>query len=202
MSTKIKICGLTRPEDIDFVNEARPDYIGFVFAKSRRQVSKETAKKLRERLHPSITPVGVFVNADVNEMASLANEGIISIIQLHGQETKKTCEILRKLTDAPLIKAIRADHGLSRKDYDYPLCSHLLFDNGSGGTGKTFSWDNIPDQEKPYFLAGGLSPENLAGIRSVHPAPFAVDLSSGVETDGKKDRLKIYQAVEIIRNLQ
>ena len=105
--TKIKICGLTRTEDIEMVNEFLPDYIGFVFAKSRRQVSAEQAKELKNKLRPAIKAVGVFVNEKPENIAEIANQGIIDLIQIHGDEDAAYCAQLRKLTQAPIIKVVR-----------------------------------------------------------------------------------------------
>lgn len=195
--SKIKICGIKRECDIDYINEALPDYTGFVFAKSRRQVSFDVAAKLRSRLNKSITPVGVFVNAPIDEICFLHREGIIDIAQLHGQEDALYIEKLKEKIDCPLIKALKID-----KDFDRSILSTLnvdyfLFDNGAGGTGKTFDWSLMPKTKKPFFLAGGLNIKNIDAAISQHP--FAVDLSSGVETDGLKDREKILEIVSRIR---
>lgn len=189
--SKIKICGIKRECDIDYINEAMPDYIGFVFAKSKRQVSHEVAAKLRAKLNTAIIPIGVFVNAPMEEIVSLYNEGIIHMAQLHGQENSTYIEKLRSQTDCPLIKALKID-----KDFDSSILSTLnvdyfLFDNGTGGTGKTFDWSLMPKTEKPFFLAGGLNAQNIDAAIAYNP--FALDLSSGVEINGFKDREKILE---------
>lgn len=196
--SKIKICGIKREADIDYINEALPDYMGFVFAKSKRQISFLTAAKLRAKLDQSVTPVGVFVNAPVDEICSLYQEGIIAMAQLHGQEDASYIETLREKIDCPVIKALKID-----KDFDCSILSTLdvdyfLFDNGAGGTGKMFDWNFIPKTEKPFFLAGGLNIQNIDAAIAKHP--FAVDISSGVEVDGRKDRKKILEIVKRIRN--
>lgn len=197
--TRIKICGLTRPEDIDFVNEAKPDYIGFVFAPSKRQVDEKQALALRKRLAPGIEAAGVFVDAPISQILELGERSIIDYVQLHGSEDPAYIKALRQHTHLPLIKAVSMSkpfdpRQLERLDVDY-----LLFDQGSGGSGKTFDWKRIPRTGKPFFLAGGLNPDNLSqAIRAVKP--FAVDLSSGVETGGRKDREKLLQAVRSVRN--
>ncbi len=197
--SKIKICGLKREADIDYVNEALPDYAGFVFAKSRRQVSFEIADKLRSKLNKSITPVGVFVNAPIEEICSLYQEGIIDIAQLHGQEDSSYIKKLKEKIDCPLIKAFKID-----RDFDESILStfdvdYFLFDNGAGGTGKTFDWSFMPETEKEFFLAGGLNIQNIEAAIAYHP--FALDLSSGVEIDGFKNREKIIEIVSRIRQL-
>jgi phosphoribosylanthranilate isomerase len=198
--TKIKLCGLTRPCDIEWANALMPDYIGFVFArKSRRCVSPETAKALREGLDAGIRAVGVFVNEAPEVVAALLNDGIVDVAQLHGGENADYIRTLRKLTDRPLIQAFRVE---SRADLDRARRSsadHILLDNGAGGTGTAFDWALLKEFDRPYFLAGGLSPENVAqAVKAVHP--FAVDVSSGIETDGVKDYKKMTAFVNAVRH--
>lgn len=196
---KVKICGLFRDCDIDYVNEALPDYIGFVFAKSRRQVSAEWAEVRRPRLRSEITPVGVFVNESLENVAKHLNNNIIEMAQLHGAETEKYIQDLKALTNKPIIKAVRV---LSEEDIEtaqHSLADYLLLDNGAGGTGQSFDWSLVSQVKKPFFLAGGLKAGNLEqAIAATNP--YAVDLSSGVETDGLKDRKKILEIVRRIRN--
>lgn len=197
---KIKICGLKRPEDIRAVNDTKPDYCGFVIEvpKSSRCVSREQVRELTAMLDEKIQPVGVFVNAPEKLVAQLLNEGTIAIAQLHGQEDDSYIRRLRELTGKPLIQAfsIRSLEDVERAVNS--MADYILLDQGGGGTGKTFDWSLVSAMKRPFFLAGGLSEENLeAAIRQVHP--WAVDLSSSLETDGKKDAGKIRRAVEIIR---
>lgn len=194
--TKIKVCGLTRPQDIDYVNEAMPDYVGFVFADSRRQISPINAAKLKTKLNGGIQSVGVFVNAPREEIVTVCREGIIDLIQLHGQENNDYMINLKQLTGLPIIKAISVKPGVELKAV---AADYYLFDQGKGGTGQRFDWDLMPDTQKPFFLAGGLNPENLKeAIKQVRP--YAVDLSSGIEQGGIKNREKILQAVRSVRN--
>ena len=198
--TKIKLCGLSRPCDIEWANALMPDYIGFVFAKkSRRYVAPERAKTLREELDSGIRAVGVFVNEAPETVAALLNGGVIDIAQLHGSEDEAYIRALRRLTDRPLIQAFRMDgvHDLERARES--SADHILLDNGAGGTGSAFDWAVLKGFDRPYFLAGGLAPENVAqAIDALHP--FAVDVSSGVETDGVKDVLKMTAFVDAARN--
>lgn len=198
---KIKICGLFRSEDIKYVNEALPDYIGFVFAESRRQVSPEKAAELRRMLSPDIRAVGVFVNANIDFIADLVHNSIIDVVQLHGSETPEFAEELRKHLPkgTPIIKAFSVScSGDIAAAKAFP-CDHMLLDNGKGGTGKAFSWEllkaNSPDN---VFLAGGISTENID--YAVRLRPYCVDVSSGAETDGVKDREKIMKLVQTVRN--
>jgi phosphoribosylanthranilate isomerase len=196
--TKVKICGLTRPCDIDAVNEAKPDYIGFVFALSRRRVSFKTAGELRERLSANILPVGVFVDEPIENIITLIRSDIIEIIQLHGGETEEYIAELRSMTDAPLIKAVSVTQAEDAARFNGSRADYLLLDNKVGGSGKTFDWDLIGKPRKPFFLAGGLGLENIDRAVS-QIKPFAVDISSGSETSGFKDRDKIISIVGRIR---
>lgn len=206
---KIKICGLSRPEDIEYVNEARPDYCGFIIQvpASRRNVSAEQLCRLRERLSDRIRAVGVFVKADPALPEALLRDGVIDIAQLHGQEDEIYAERLRERTGKPVIKAfsVTAQEDLERA---FSSCADMvLLDHGKGGTGETFDWAVLEkyraggkEPEKPFFLAGGLGPDNISeAVRRCRP--FGVDLSSAVETDGKKDREKIMAAVAAVRSI-
>ena len=196
---KIKLCGLSRPCDIEWANALMPDYIGFVFArKSRRYVSPTIARELRGKLNPAICAVGVFVNEIPEAVAMLLNDGIIDIAQLHGGEDEDYIKTLRKLTDKPLIKAFRVD-GPSDLERAYrSSADHILLDSGAGGTGTAFDWALLKEFDRPCFLAGGLSPENVVRVvKAVHP--FAVDVSSGIETDGVKDYNQMTAFVSAVR---
>ena len=201
--TKIKICGLRRMEDVQAVNEAKPDFCGFIIEvlKSFRSVTADQVKELAVGLDRDIQAVGVFVNAPETLAAELLNQGIISMAQLHGQEDETYIRRLRKLTDRPLIKAFSVR---TRKDAEKAMEStadYILLDQGSGGTGIPFDWSLLPVLERPFFLAGGLGEDNLErAVRRFHP--YAVDLSSGVETDMWKDPVKIKKAVDILRRFR
>lgn len=197
--TKIKICGLFRPEDIEYVNEALPDYIGFVFARSRREVTGDAAARLREKLDPRIKAVGVFVDAPPEEVLQLLKRGVIDIAQLHGKEDSGYILKIKQEAQKPVIKAVSvASEEDIRKAEEIPA-DYLLFDHGKGGTGKVFDWSLVQGCRKPYFLAGGLNTENIeAALASL--SPFAIDTSSGVETDGRKDRDKILEIVRRVQN--
>lgn len=186
-------------EDISYVNELRPDYIGFVFLKGRaRYVSPEQAGSLRKELDISIPAVGVFVNEPVEQVAALLNDGTIQMAQLHGNEDKAYVKALRNLSSGPIIKAfiIKTKEDME-KALTFP-CDYLLLDNGLG-TGESFDWSLLENIERPFFLAGGLHSENVKdAIHLIHP--FAVDVSSGVETEGKKDYEKIKAFISAVRN--
>lgn len=196
--TKTKICGLKSMDDISYVNELKPEYIGFVFLKGRaRYVTPFQAAEMQRALDPIITPVGVFVNEPVSQVASLFQNGIIRIAQLHGNENEAYVKELKDLCNCPVMKAFIVK---TKEDVEKALafpCDYLLLDNGMG-TGETFDWSLIRSIEKPFFLAGGLNVENVAkAIELTHP--YAVDVSSGVETDGKKDYEKIKTFLNTVR---
>ena len=199
--TRIKLCGLTRPEDIEAVNEWQPDYIGFVFAKnSRRYVTGERAAELKKALHPGIRAVGVFVREEAEIVAGLLNEGIIDLAQLHGGEDEEYIRRLRGLTDRPLIKAFRMEE-TPIEEIRNSTADLVLLDSGSGGTGSVFDWNLLKEVERPYFLAGGLGLENICEAVRMWK-PFGVDVSSGIETEGVKDREKIKQFVCSVRDAE
>ncbi len=200
--TRIKICGLKRPTDIDYVNAALPDYAGFVFAGSKRRVSPEQAAALRARLDARITAVGVFVDEPVDNILTLLNQSVIDVVQLHGDEDAEYIGALRKACQGlTVIKAVRVDSADRIREACELDADFLLLDNGAGGTGNVFDWSLIKEAEpiaKPFFLAGGIGADNVrAAVEEVNP--FGVDMSSGVETDGVKDFDKIRKVVSLLR---
>jgi len=201
--TRIKICGLTREEDIAAVNRCLPDYIGLVFAESRRRVSPEQARRLRAGLDVRIKAVGVFTNAPVPFIVELCEQGIIDVVQLHGDESEAFIHSLKQEIDCPVIKAVRVQTREQILQAHELASDMLLLDTYQpgqyGGSGKTFDWKLIPVLQKRFFLAGGLEASNIEqALRECHP--FGIDISSGVETDGVKDEAKIRQIMAIIRS--
>lgn len=191
--TRIKICGMRRYEDIHFANELLPDYIGFVLTEGfRRSITPETASRLKKGLSGRIRAVGVFVNDSADKINLLFESNVIDIAQLHGDESPEYCRMIK----APIIKYFNCSHGvpddLDKYDVDY-----FLLDSGTG-TGRAFDWSNIPKTNKPFFLAGGISEINVKqAIDTVKP--FAVDVSSSVETNGYKDYTKMKRFMEMAR---
>ena len=206
---KVKICGLRREEDICCVNAYLPDYIGFVFyPNSKRYVTGEQAQKLKEKLDPCIRAVGVFVNADPDEVIALLQKNIIDIAQLHGQESEEELRKIREQTGKPVIRALKVTEETNLQEAYQTDADYILLDNGMG-SGKPFPWDVILKQlaqeelqekisRKPFFLAGGIDPENMERAAEAF-RPYALDLSSSVETDGVKDPEKIRKLMETIR---
>jgi len=202
--TKIKICGLTREEDIKSVNLWLPDYIGFVFCKSRRQIDPNQAGKLKKLLDERIRAAGVFVNAPLDFIERLFYDGIIDIVQLHGDESPAYISKLKNRIPCPVIKAVRVKNADQILKYEKFPCDILLLDayveGFYGGSGKTFDHSVVPKLNKEFFIAGGLNMENIERtIKMLEPC--GVDISSGVETNGIKDDDKISKIVRMVRSL-
>ena len=201
ITTKIKICGLMRESDIIAVNRSHPDFAGFVFAKSKRQITLAQAAAFRSLLDHSIPAIGVFVNEDPEKILDICNAGIIQWIQLHGQESEETIQYLKarlkqSKQSCPIIKAVSVQTAQDIRLAETLSCDYLLLDHGSGGTGQSFDWSSIPHISKPFFLAGGLNQTNIKTARHYHA--YCLDVSSGAETNGKKDAEKIHSLVEAV----
>lgn len=196
--TQIKFCGLSRPCDIKAANDLNPDYIGFVFAKeSRRAVTTGQAAELKGILDPHIKAVGVFVNEDPETAAQLLNSGIIDMAQLHGDEDESCIRRLRLLTHKPIIQAFRIGAECDGVRVEASTADVVLLDSGAG-TGALFDWNLAEKIQRPYFLAGGLDPENV-GQAVKRLKPYAVDVSSGIESEGVKDINKMAAFAAAVR---
>ena len=196
--TRIKLCGLKRQCDIDYVNELLPDYIGFVFwQKSKRNVDFETARSLRQRLNDGITPVGVFVNEKTENIEYLVKENIIDMVQLHGSEDNDYIEELRKKVSCPIIQAFQIKTAEDIEAAKNSIADYIMLDSGTG-SGVTFDHSLISGIDRKFFLAGGLDSENVYDKIALY-TPFAVDASSSLETDGIKDKKKMAAFVEAVR---
>lgn len=201
MKTRIKICGLRTFADIDLMNELLPEYCGFIinYPKSIRSLSPLMVRELTCRLDRAVMPVGVFVNSPIELPVRMLREGTIGAAQLHGQEDEEYIRQLQKSTGRPVIKAF---HLRSPKDVlaaEACAADYILLDHGLGENGRTLDWGELPQLSRPWFLAGGLTPDNaLQAAREAKP--FAVDFNSGLETCGFKDPEKTRQAVSAIRN--
>jgi phosphoribosylanthranilate isomerase len=194
--TRIKVCGLSRAADIEAVNAARPDYAGFILdvPSSHRSVTPHEAAALIAGLDPGITPVGIFVDQTVDEVVTAARIAGIAVIQLHGVEDDTAVEQLRQLTDLPVWQAFKVNGPETLEAAARSSADLVLLDNGAG-SGQCFDWTLISSFTRPYLLAGGLTASNIPDALAVL-APFAVDLSSGVETRRHKDPDKVLQAVQ------
>lgn len=196
---KIKFCGMMRPEDIAAANAVRPDCVGFIFwPKARRYVAPEQAAVMRSKLLPGIRAVGVFVDEDPEKIRDIAARVPLDMIQLHGSETEETITKVKEAAGLPVMKAfvIRSADDLKRAEKS---CADLVLLDSGKGSGRTFSWELLRAFSKPYFLAGGLTPENVGeAVRTYHP--YGVDASSSLETDGKKDPAKMRAFAAAVRS--
>ena len=192
--TKVKICGLSNIEAVETAVSAGADYIGFVFAPSKRQVTVEQATELAEIIPANVKKVGVFVSPSRAELLEAVDKVGLDFVQVHGQVVDKLFENL----PCASIQAVQVDGDghVPNSQADY-----LLFDAPVAGSGQTFDWGRLDTTElaQPFFIAGGLNEDNV--VRAIqHFSPFAVDVSSGVETDGQKDHEKIRRFIERVKN--
>ena len=196
--TELKICGLSRLEDIIAVNRHGADYAGFVFfEKSKRYVDPYKANELISLLRADIKPVGVFLDEPLDNVVRIARITGVELIQLHGHESEEYVEYVKRTLDRPVIKAYKASEEGALEKAAQSSADYVMIDSGAG-SGKKFDWSILKDFKRDYFLAGGLDPESVGeAIRMLEP--FAVDVSSGVETDGIKDEKKIAQFIEAVR---
>lgn len=201
--TKIKLCGMSRLEDIDAVNELKPDYIGFIFwNKSFRNISLEKAIELKNALDKDIKSVGVFVDEDLDTVLNIYNAGVMDLIQLHGSEDNDYINKLKQIVskDTIIIKAFKADSKESIEKANSSTADYVIFDPGKG-EGMTFGWDILKYATRPYFLAGGLNALNVKDA-IIKLNPYAVDVSSGIETDKLKDKDKMKNFVNAVREFE
>lgn len=199
---KLKICGLTCEADVAAVNKVKPDFAGFVIEVPgrRRSVTPEQVKVLVKGLSEETLPIGVFVDAPPELPISLLRDGTLWAAQLHGNEDEDYIEKIQNMTGKPVIKAFSIKTPEDVKRALRSPADYILLDQGAGGTGETFDWDLVPPVKRPFFLAGGLAPENLrTAIAKLHP--WAVDISSSLETDGKKDPAKICRLSKMLKQI-
>ena len=211
---KIKLCGMMKPCDIEYANRVKPDFVGFVFANTRRKISAAQAKQFREALDAEIPAVGVFVNEDISVITSLVQDGCIDMIQLHGEEDADYIRCLREVCDVPVIKAVKVQTVEQIRQAAGLPVDYLLLDTYRkgvlGGTGEAFDWELLREAKavagdtaegelfgKPYFLAGGLHAGNLREAAAL--GSYGLDVSSGIETDGSKDFTKMVEVMELVR---
>lgn len=200
--TKIKTCGLFRERDIDYVNQYLPDYAGFVlnFPKSRRSLSPEKAEDLIRLLNPGIQAVGVVVDLPLETAAGLLERRVVDILQLHGHEDEDYIRALKERTDRPVWKAFQIACAADLEAAQNSCADMIVLDNGQG-TGECFDWSLLFGFERPYFLAGGLNPGNVVkAVKQLHP--YGIDLSSGIETDGVKDKGKLSSVIASVRRMK
>lgn len=200
---KIKLCGLTRLEDIKAANRCMPDYIGFVFARSKRQVTLSTALTLKSQLHKDIKSVGVFVDAPISDVVGIASSPAIDVIQLHGHEDATYIEALKREVSLPIIKAVRVQSSEDIMIADKLPCDYLLLDTYvkdlAGGSGLTFDYHLIPKTNHPFFLAGGIGTTKESIKNALQTDAFCLDTSSALETNGVKDAKKMNEFCNLCR---
>lgn len=213
---KIKLCGMMKPCDIEYANRVKPDFVGFIFANTRRKISAAQAKQFREALDAEIPAVGVFVNEDISVITSLVQNGCIDLIQLHGEEDADYIRRLREVCDVPVIKAVKVQTVEQIRQAAALPVDYLLLDTYRkgvlGGTGEAFDWELLREAKaaagdaaegelfgKPYFLAGGLHAGKLREAAAL--GSYGLDVSSGIETDGSKDFTKMVKVMELVRKL-
>ena len=211
---KIKLCGMMKPCDIEYANRVKPDFVGFIFANTRRKISAAQAQQFREALDAEIPAVGVFVNEDIPVIASLVQGGCIDMIQLHGEEDADYIRRQREICDVPVIKAVKVQTVEQIRQAAALPVDYLLLDTYRkgvlGGTGEAFDWELLREAKaaagdtaegelfgKPYFLAGGLHAGNLREAAAL--GSYGLDVSSGIETDGSKDFTKMVKVMELVR---
>ncbi len=205
-AVKVKICGLRSPDDARAVNAVLPDYTGFIFDPSRkRYIEPERAEAVRQLLDGRIRPVGVFVNAGVPEIMEMLDICRLDMVQLHGEESDAMIRELREAYQKRwrklcIVKAFRIDTEEDIKRAEASAADEILLDHGAGGSGESFDWNLLKNCRRPFFLAGGLTPDNVAeAIRRTRP--YAVDVSSSLETDGRKDLEKIRRFMAAVRGV-
>ena len=213
---KIKLCGMMKPCDIEYANRVKPDFVGFIFANTRRKISAAQAKQFREALDAEIPAVGVFVNEDISVITSLVQNGCIDMIQLHGEEDADYIRRLREVCDVPVIKAVKVQTVEQIRQAAALPVDYLLLDTYRkgvlGGTGEAFDWELLREAKaaagdtaegelfgKPYFLAGGLHAGNLREAAAL--GSYGLDVSSGIETDGSKDFTKMVEVMKLLRSI-
>ena len=197
--TELKICGLSRMEDVIAVNRHGADYAGFVFfKKSKRYIDPYKAGELIEFLRSDIKSVGVFMDEPLDSVISTARISGVEMIQLHGHESEEYVEYVKRTLERPVIKAFKADEEGALEKALHTTADYVLIDSGAG-SGKKFDWNILKDFKREYFLAGGLDPDSVGEAISILE-PFAVDVSSGVETDGIKDEKKIESFIKAVKH--
>lgn len=204
-NVQIKICGITKQKDIDILNNLQPDYVGFIFTDiSRRYITPAKAEFLLKNLNPKIKKVGVFVDEQLTVIKNIVRDLSLDIVQLHGNEDENMIRTIKQITKAQVWKAIRIKNNTDIEKWQNTSADMLLFDtyvkNNFGGTGESFNWNLLKNVKRKFILAGGLNIKNIArAIRTCKP--YAVDISSGVETNYTKDERKIKELILTIRKV-
>ena len=200
---KVKICGICHGSEIGIMNELSPDFVGFVFIpKSRHFIAPEVAAMLRSKLRKSIQTVGVFANASLKTVAMCTEISGINMVQLHGHETNEYLAALREYIRCPIIKVYKVAKPIDAEKASYSTADYSMLDGGNAGDGKTFDWSLIGKIHRKFFLSGGLTPENVINALGSASQPYAVNVSSGVESNRIKDYKKVMKFIEAVRNFK
>ncbi|MBR1671542.1 MAG: phosphoribosylanthranilate isomerase [Fretibacterium sp.] len=200
MAVKVKVCGMKSEADIGLANDLRPDYVGFIFTpRSRRFIAPEYAGRLRAELREGIKAIGVFVNEPLDAVGMCADVARLDGVQLHGNETEEYICSLREYIRCPIIRAFKVTGQAVIDRAVFSSADYIMFDGGAG-EGKPFDWSLLKTVKRPYFLAGGLTPENVENAMAVSPSPYALDVSSGVEINRSKDYRKMMKFIAGVRN--
>jgi len=200
---KVKICGICHQSEIGIMNELSPDYVGFVFApKSRHFIAPEFAGMLRSKLRKGIQTVGVFSNAELKTVAMCVEIAGLNMVQLHGNETGEYIAALREYIKCPIMKVYKVAKAIDAEKASYSTADFAMLDGGSAGDGKTFDWSLIGKLHRKFFLSGGLTPENVTQALNISSSPFAVNVSSGVESNRIKDYKKVMKFIAAVRNFK
>ena len=198
---KVKICGICHEVEIGIMNELVPDYVGFVFVqKSRHFIAPEHAGLLRSKLRQGIKSVGVFSNASLKTVAMCVETAGLSMVQLHGNETAEYIAALREYIKIPIMKVFKIQKPIDAEKATYSTADYVMLDGGNAGDGKTFDWSLLGNVRRKFFLSGGLTPENVTEALSLQP--FAVNVSSGVESNRIKDYKKVMKFIAAVRNFK
>ena len=197
---KVKICGISHEAEINIMNELRPDYVGFaLYGKSRRFIAPEQAGYLRAKLRPGIKAVGVFKNASLESVALSVETANLDMVQLHGDETGEYIAALREYVRCPIIRTFRIASAMDADKAMYSTADYVMLDGGEAG--KAFNWAMIgASRRRRFFLKGGLTPENVDMALGISPAPYALDVSTGVECNRLKDYRKVMKFLLAVRN--
>ena len=200
---KVKICGISHDVEIGIMNELMPDYVGFNFcSKSKRFIAPEHAGLLRSKLKKGIKSVGVFENAKLDQVALTVETAGLDMVQLRGHETGEYIAVLREYIKCPIIRAFRVSTSMEAERAMYTTADYVMLDSGTG-SGTKFDWGMIgSSKRRPYFLKGGLNPDNIQQALELSPQPYALDVSTGVESGSLKDYRKVMKFLQAVRSFK
>ena len=198
---KIKLCGVSCPEDVELVNRLHPDYVGFLFINDPQQIDQKTAASLRKRLDPSIEVIGVFENERPLFITNLLRQGIIDAVQLRGRETEDDIQAIRQQVNCPVLQMVRVETPADVLRSEWSVADYLLLTGTADAPGNAFNHALARYSRRPFFLAGGLNPGNVKdAIKACHP--YAVDVRTGIRTNGRMDPEKAEEFIRQVREAE